>query len=282
MADDQKAGRGRWRFLVPNAVTAANMMLGASAVFTIVAGHYETGGWLILLGVLLDKLDGTSARMLKASSAFGVEFDSLADLVTFGVAPATLVFAVVGGHIPFIATWGLVLLGISCGAYVLASAVRLARFNLDSQAGLHGIYFGFPMPLAASLVVTVLMVAMKYSGEGVYTTWALDRKFLWGWHPAQWFYQYFFVLVALVAAGMVSGLRVPKPKWHPNRMVINIYLIAITAAIYILAPIQALPEMMVFAAYQWAVVSVVNTLISAGRPMERASFMETISRPPVG
>ena len=280
MSEARDQGHGRWRFLVPNTVTAANMMLGASAVLTIVAGYYETGGWLILLGVLLDKMDGTSARMLKASSAFGVEFDSLADLVTFGVAPATLVFAVVGGHIPFIQTWSLVLLGVSCGAYVLASAVRLARFNLDAQSGGYGVYFGIPMPLAASALVTVLMLAMKYSSDGLYHGWALDVKVFGDFQVPQWVYQYYFLLVILVAGGMVSGLRVPKPKWNSDHMVTTLYILANAIAVYVCIPLQALPEVLVFAAYQWLLVSAVFTFTTRGKTLERPSFMETISRPP--
>ncbi len=280
MSDHGDKGRGRWRFLVPNAVTAANMMLGASAVFTIVAGYYEAGGWLILLGVLLDKMDGSTARMLRASSAFGVEFDSLADLVTFGVAPATLAFAVVGGHIPFIHRWALVALAVACGAYVLASAVRLARFNLDAQSGGYGVYFGIPMPLAASGLVTVLMAGMKYSSDGLYRTWTLDPRLFGRFLVPQWAYEYYFVLVLLVAAGMVSSLRVPKPKWDRERMPLTLYVLANAIAVYVLIPLQALPEVLIFSAYQWIVVSAVFTFLTRGKVLARPSFMETISRPP--
>ena len=101
MASEGKRTLGRWRFLVPNAITAANMMLGASSVMYALAGMHDTAGWLVLLSVLVDKLDGTSARMLKASSRFGVEFDSLADLIAFGVAPAVFVFCVLTRHPSF-------------------------------------------------------------------------------------------------------------------------------------------------------------------------------------
>ena len=71
------------KYLVPNSLTAFSMLLGLISTYYSTQGHYDLAAWMILWGVLLDKLDGTSARLLNASSKFGAELDSFADFVTF-------------------------------------------------------------------------------------------------------------------------------------------------------------------------------------------------------
>jgi len=80
----------RLRYTVPNSFTALSLLLGVSSIITTQLGELELAGWLIVWCGLLDVMDGLSARLLKATSDFGAEFDSMADLVSFGVAPAVL------------------------------------------------------------------------------------------------------------------------------------------------------------------------------------------------
>ena len=77
-----------WRYVIPNAVTSASLVVGLLVMVAAMDGRFEAAGWLMVMCVLLDKLDGTTARLLGATSKFGVQLDSLADLVVFGVAPA--------------------------------------------------------------------------------------------------------------------------------------------------------------------------------------------------
>jgi CDP-diacylglycerol--serine O-phosphatidyltransferase len=132
-------------YLVPSLLTMGNMFCGYACVVYAMRGAYETAAPFIGIAILLDMLDGRIARLTGSTSAFGVEFDSLADVISFGVAPAILAFA-----------WGLSSLGRLGWAagflFVAAAAMRLARFNVQSAAGGDKRYFvGMPSPAAAAI-----------------------------------------------------------------------------------------------------------------------------------
>src|SRR5215468_6600770 len=142
--------RARLRFrrgvyLLPSLFTLANMFCGYACVVYAMRGEYETAAPFIGFAIVLDMLDGRIARLTGTASDFGVEFDSLADVISFGVAPAILSFA-----------WGLAPLGRLGWAvgflFVSAAALRLARFNIQSAAGGDKRYFvGMPSPAAAAV-----------------------------------------------------------------------------------------------------------------------------------
>ena len=144
------ADRPRHRFrrgvyLLPSLLTMGNMFCGYACVVYAMRGEYETAAPFIGFAVVLDMLDGRIARLTGTASAFGVEFDSLADIISFGMAPAILSFA-----------WGLSPLGRLGWAagflFVAAAAMRLARFNIQSAAGGDKRYFvGMPSPAAAAI-----------------------------------------------------------------------------------------------------------------------------------
>src|SRR5258706_16081804 len=123
------------RYLVPNAITAASIAFGALSLQASVAGRPVEAAWWILYCVFTDKVDGLVARRLKATSAFGMQLDSLADVIAFGVAPATAPYAFLAAHpeIGWSTGWALwAMRGIAIG-YVICTAVRLARFNVISD-----------------------------------------------------------------------------------------------------------------------------------------------------
>src|SRR6267378_4567249 len=132
-------------YLLPSLLTMGNMFCGYACVVYAMRGEYETAAPFIGIAIVLDMLDGRIARMTGTASAFGVEFDSLADIISFGVAPAILSFA-----------WGLSPLGRLGWAagflFVTAAAMRLARFNIQRAAGGDKRYFvGMPSPAAAAV-----------------------------------------------------------------------------------------------------------------------------------
>jgi CDP-diacylglycerol--serine O-phosphatidyltransferase len=132
-------------YLLPSLLTMGNMFCGYACVVYAMRGEYETAAPFIGIAIVLDMLDGRIARMTGTASAFGVEFDSLADVISFGVAPAILAFA-----------WGLSPLGRLGWAagflFVAAAAMRLARFNIQSASGGDKRYFvGLPSPAAAAI-----------------------------------------------------------------------------------------------------------------------------------
>jgi len=139
-------GRRRFRrgvYLLPSVFTLANMFCGYACVVYAMRGEYETAAPLLAIALVLDMLDGRIARLTGTASAFGVQFDSLADVISFGMAPAILAF-----------NWGLSSLGRLGWAagflFVTAGAMRLARFNIQTQADKR--YFvGMPIPAAAGV-----------------------------------------------------------------------------------------------------------------------------------
>ena len=115
-------------YLLPSLLTMGNMFCGYACVVYAMRGEFETAAPFIGFAVVIDGLDGRIARMTGTTSAFGVEFDSLADIISFGIAPAILSFA-----------WGLQSLGRLGWAagfmFVACAAMRLARFNIQSASG---------------------------------------------------------------------------------------------------------------------------------------------------
>ncbi len=132
-------------YLLPSLFTLGNMFCGYACVVYAMRAEYETAAPFIGFAIVLDMLDGRIARLTGTASAFGVEFDSLADVISFGIAPAILSFA-----------WGLSPLGRLGWAagfmFVTAAAMRLARFNIQTAAGGDKRYFaGMPSPAAAAV-----------------------------------------------------------------------------------------------------------------------------------
>src|SRR5438477_1915089 len=133
-------------YLLPSLLTMGNMFCGYACVVYAMRGEYETAAPFIGFAIVLDMLDGRIARLTGTASDFGVEFDSLADVISFGIAPAILSFA-----------WGLSPLGRLGWAagflFVAAAAIRLARFNIQTaRPGADKRYFvGLPSPAAAAI-----------------------------------------------------------------------------------------------------------------------------------
>lgn len=143
MVTDKKVRRGM--YLLPSLITVGNLFCGYACVMYAMRGDLVTAAPFIGVAVILDLLDGRIARMTGTTSAFGVEFDSLADVVSFGLAPAVLAYA-----------WGLSELGRWGWAagflYVTAAAIRLARFNIQTATQTDKRYFiGMPSPAAAGI-----------------------------------------------------------------------------------------------------------------------------------
>jgi len=144
-------------YLIPSMVTMANMFCGYACIVYAMRGQFATAAPFIGVAIILDMLDGRIARMTGTTSAFGVEFDSLADVISFGVAPAILSFA-----------WGLQPLGRLGWAagfiFVAAAAVRLARFNIQHGSQDKRYFVGMPSPAAAGVpAATVFALPMGFS-----------------------------------------------------------------------------------------------------------------------
>ena len=131
-------------YLLPSLMTLGNLFCGYACIVYAMRGDYETAAPFIGIALLLDGLDGRIARMMGTEGAFGLQFDSLADVISFGLAPAILTFS-----------WGLTSLGRWGWAagfiYVTAAAMRLARFNIQSGSVDKRYFVGMPSPAAATV-----------------------------------------------------------------------------------------------------------------------------------
>jgi CDP-diacylglycerol--serine O-phosphatidyltransferase len=142
--------RKRGIYVLPNLFTSASLFCGFYAIIAAIQGRYETAAVAILISFLLDGLDGRIARFTNTTSRFGTEFDSLSDLVAFGVAPGVLAFK-----------WALAPLGrlgwLACFMYVICGALRLARFNVQKDTLETNFFKGLPIPGAASFVASLIL-----------------------------------------------------------------------------------------------------------------------------
>src|SRR5436190_22249305 len=149
---DRQARRfRRGAYLLPSMFTLANMFSGYACIVYAMRGELEKAAPLIGLAVIVDMLDGRVARMTGTTSQFGIEFDSLADVISFGVAPAIMAFQ-----------WGLQPLGrIGWAAgfvFVAGAAIRLARFNIQTGSIDKKYFVGLPSPAAAAVPATTIFL----------------------------------------------------------------------------------------------------------------------------
>lgn len=170
--DGQKISR-KGIYLLPNLLTLGALFAGFYAIIAGMNGNFNAAGWAILIAAVMDGLDGRVARLTNTQSAFGAQFDSLADMVSFGVAPALIVFS-----------WALSSLGNAGWAasfiYMSCAALRLARFNVQLGTVDKRFFVGLQSPVAAGLVTFVVWVASKYEiepGVGVGVITALLTAF---------------------------------------------------------------------------------------------------------
>lgn len=246
------------RFLVPNAVTSIGIAFAAVALQRAIDGEYRTAAWWVMYCVLTDKVDGAVARRLRASSAFGAQLDSFADFFSFGVAPATVLYAFFSSTPS--AGWAdsthRLLLSLLVLGYVICVAARLARFNVtvDALSG-QRFFFGIPTTYTGGVLAAIFVLLLKY-GDPAWTaadpssdTWRLLGSLrLDGLMP------YLPWLLAPAGFGMVSTLRMPKvgPTGRPAVDVLQ--LIAALAG-YSVGLARRLPEYVVAGALVYLLVT---------------------------
>jgi CDP-diacylglycerol--serine O-phosphatidyltransferase len=221
-AETKRVRRGA--YLLPSAFTMGNMFCGYACIVHAMRSEFHTAAGFIGVAIVLDMLDGRIARMTGTTSAFGLEFDSLADVISFGLAPAILSFA-----------WGLQPLGrIGWAAgflFVAAAAVRLARFNIQAGSQDKRYFVGMPSPPAA--------------GVPAATVFAYPSGFTGPWEAAA-----VLAMVLVPALLMVSTVRFRSFKTF-NLQARRSYTVLLLIALG-LAALAAQPEVvLVVAAYSY-------------------------------
>ena len=237
------------KYIVPNACTAFSLILGLASIVQSVNGHFELAGWMILWGVLLDKLDGTFARLLDASSEFGAQMDSFADFVSFGMAPAALLFWGLADNDMVNSVW----LIAGCLVFIVATASRLARYNVAEPPLGHLMFYGIP---------TTFMGAIIASGFLSWKTLHLVDESM-AIAP-------FFLFIAAIA--MVSSVKLPKVKPRKN-LALNIFQAMNVLFAYIFAPMQMFPEVLFCQGLFYVLVGIVWYGIAP--PVDDAELQES-------
>lgn len=207
-------------YLLPNLLTASNMVLGLLAiVFAMndslslsLAGEnvipFVFSAKLIIIAAFLDFTDGFVARATGTTSKFGMEFDSLSDLISFGVAPGLLIYLSVLRNIPVLGA------GLSITLfYIVCTAIRLARFNVQAQTEEKSHFMGLPSPAAAGMLASYVLFAHY---EGWYSKVIIVNKVM-NWYEENvnlWELYFIPVMTVLIALVMVSTISYPSlKKW---------------------------------------------------------------------
>jgi CDP-diacylglycerol--serine O-phosphatidyltransferase len=214
--------------------------------------------WMIIYAVLTDRLDGLVARAMKATSELGMQLDSFADFLNFGVAPAYLVLSYLSSRpdLPFHAGGTAhTLLFIACGAYMLCAVFRLARYNVLSDDQIPTkIFFGFPTTLTGGLIAIWMLLFLKYDpttppfgGAKLFGDSFVTPLGVWKYFP-----------IALVVGGYLMASRLPMPKVGMTKnKAISVVLLTLLAIGYVCGFAMHFPEICVPMPTIWSIMFLV-------------------------
>jgi CDP-diacylglycerol--serine O-phosphatidyltransferase len=244
-----------FRLLAPNLITLSSMIFGLVSLWSSHKGNYPLAGWLIIYAVLTDRLDGLVARAVKGTSEFGVQLDSFADFLNFGIAPAFLVLTFLNGRtdLPYHRDgWEHTLLFVACGGYMLCAVFRLARYNVltDDQVPTK-MFFGFPTTLAGGTLAIWFLVLIKYDATG--PKFGGAKVFGDALHTPLGVWKYFPIAIAVGGYLMASRLPIPKVGMTKNRAISAILIILLVIG-YILGFAMRYPELLFWMPTTWAVI----------------------------
>ncbi len=191
---------------IPNGITLVNLVLGCFAILSVFRNDLYEAGILILFAALADFLDGVAARIFKAKSDLGLQLDSLADLVSFGVAPGFIVFKMFELHAGFTDnyTW----LRFIAFLIPVCSAIRLAKFNIDTRQ--KNSFLGLPVPANAILIASFHLIYFQEASDFTWLTMVITNH---------WFLMAFAVLFSLLLVSEIPLIALKFDKNGPaNRL----------------------------------------------------------------
>jgi CDP-diacylglycerol---serine O-phosphatidyltransferase len=234
--------RRRGIYWLPNLLTTIALFAGFFSIVQAMNGRFEAAAMAIFVALVFDGLDGRVARMTHTQSAFGAEYDSLSDMVAFGVAPALVVYVwalkdfSTAQNVPLLGPWMTTRLGwIAAFIYVACAALRLARFNTMLEVADKRFFQGLPSPAAACLVAGMVWAFNEYQIRGTEVKWLA------------------WMLTVFAGLTMVSNLKFYSGKDINLRKSVSFpAVVAIALAVTALAAAAStLPEMlfMIFALY---------------------------------
>lgn len=232
-------------YVLPNLITTMNMFSGYFAIVATIQGHYVLAAYAIVAAAIFDQLDGRVARLTHSMSKFGAEYDSLCDLVSFGVAPSLLLYLWAlqpFGRIGWLASF----LFTACGA------LRLARFNVQADIVEKSYFQGLPIPMAAGIVASSVLA---FSDLGI------ESRGHWG----------LLAMTALLAVVMVSTFRYRSFKDIDLKQ--RLPFTYLVVGVGILALIAIRPEVTLFILFlTYAVLGAVVGILRLGKPLKASSL----------
>jgi CDP-diacylglycerol--serine O-phosphatidyltransferase len=201
--------RDRGIYVLPNLFTIGALFAGFYSIVQAMNGRWEHAAVAIFIAMVLDGLDGRVARLTHTQSAFGAELDSLSDMVSFGVAPALViyVFALKG-----LGKWGWIAAFVHCAG----AALRLARFNTQLEVADKRFFQGLPSPSAAALVAGFVWVLVEYDIPGAEVAWLA------------------FALTLFTGLTMVSNLKFYSGKEINLRKSVPFFVVLLIVLFFIL------------------------------------------------
>jgi CDP-diacylglycerol--serine O-phosphatidyltransferase len=203
--------------LIPNVVTLLALCAGMTAIRFALTGNFQGAAYAIIVAGVLDGLDGRVARLLKATSQFGAELDSLSDFISFGVAPATVMYLWTMSALHGVG-WAIVLI------YAVCCALRLARFNTQLSAEpspqAAGYFTGVPAPGGAGLVMMPMFASFDWGD------WVARSPYL----GAVWISLIAFLMVSRLPTLSLKKFRVPHQYVMPTLLGVGLFAACLTTA----------------------------------------------------
>ena len=242
------------RYLAPNLMTLSSMVFGLVSLWAAHTGEFDLAGWMIIYAVLTDRLDGLVARAVKGTSELGMQLDSFADFLNFGVAPAYLVLTYLSKRTDLPYHEGgteHTLLFIACAGYMLCAVFRLARYNVLSDDQIPTkIFFGFPTTLAGGLIAIWFLLLLKY--DPGFETFGGAKLFGDSLVTPNWTWKYFPIFVAVMGYLMASRLPMPKVGMTKNKAMSAFLLMVLTLG-YVCGFAMRYPEICFWMPTVWSV-----------------------------
>jgi CDP-diacylglycerol--serine O-phosphatidyltransferase len=237
----------RGAYIIPSLFTTGNLMCGYIAVIRSLQGDYEWAAAALFVAALLDRLDGWVARLTRTSSDFGVQLDSLADIISFGMAPALMIYLWSLSQLP--KPWSL-----APFLYLAAGATRLARFNIQTPVQDRRFFIGLPIPAAACVLASCVFYSPARIVDPV-TSMLLAS------------------LVVVLAALMVSRLRYRSFKEIDLRSRVPWVMVSAMAVVYFL--VAASPQIVaIVLSFLYVLSGLWPRRLAAGRGEGRAAVGE--------
>ncbi len=236
---------------IPNFITLLNLLSGSLSIYFVMMGRLDYAAYMIFLAALFDFFDGTAARLLKVSSALGLQLDSLADVVSFGVAPAFILFRLIENSLQtnYLLLFNTEMLPFVALLIPLFAAYRLAKFNIDERQS--SSFIGLPTPASGMLIASFPLIHLQLQTMG---------GLLYEVYTNTWF---FVILSPLLSFLMVAelplfGLKFKNLSWKENK--VRFIFLALVIILLFTLEIAAIP----FVVLVYLLLSLILTLVKAG------------------